>query len=104
MKCHACNQNLEKSNFLTFELECPDQHVFLNKIQYVLYVDLDPLAQKRLKILSNHKSTQFVLAGYPTFYEKVLLSIPRFIPLKIKNETIDIEDLISKFNKLKCFA
>ena len=129
MKCHTCNQELipnrDQSNIKRWE--CPNLHVMdiildaSNQIsQYEIYWDdIDKDARYKLISRQNHTAMHhrpFIQpeqiierdkAGYIyTMYRRwsTVMEFPNFLPFTIKDDIIQIDNLIHRLLKLRAFS
>ena len=116
MKCHWCSKELEIVNKSSPNyLECPEMHAIINlappKMQdineYVLYHDILDIRYKIVGL--NGVETIFNKLGTHLYkrigsYRYVKQLSINYLPLKIIEDTINMEPLLNKLKKLIIFS
>lgn len=130
MQCHLCQRKLinisDDNHHLEVKLQCPEDHCVItyidNKIiNYSLLWDADSEAKERYWIdsyndnfafnkvarfepHSKNESTSIYKSTYgrPYRYSKIL-ELEYFIPLEIKNDIIQLNNVIKRLNNMKAF-
>lgn len=121
MKCHVCHKKLVLSDNRNFQvyLECPDGHAFVtikknDIIEYRLVWDVDETASERYWIQSEEQQTKIINSVYGSQYGKiksiknvkensVILTMQQFLPIKIKDDVICLDNIIPRLKKLIAF-
>ena len=121
MKCHTCQKKLEaidrddKYHTNQIVLECPNMHLTVklnnkNVIAYTMVWDEDEEAKDRYKLISRqgitglYHSHGFVSTNSRSRQYKTVMTIPQMLPLIIKNDIVQCDNLIIRLQKLKIFA
>ena len=109
MRCNICNSIFIESfdykslhNFKSFI--CPNQHgeIFFNEDIISEYILSSMMNDKKVWIYSNISTTKIYIYT-EDFKLKKIFETNKFMPLKIKNSIIHIDDTIFKLFKLKAF-
>jgi hypothetical protein len=117
MKCHTCQKSLEPIDRDTpnqIVLECPDIHLTVTLINndiasYTMYWDADENATNRYKLISSSNQTTLKHAiGFDDprsrwRYYKTVMTLPQMLPLIIKDNIVQCDNLIPRLQKLKAF-
>ena len=116
IKCHFCQHHLDipanDDDYASWDLECPNGHadITLNEkgeiIQYKLYWDVDPDARERYKLIGRSTGTHLLYSIGKGSYRnyKVVFETGTLIPIQIKDNTIQMDNLISRLKKLGVFS
>lgn len=117
MKCHVCAKKLflfDNRNFQVY-LECPDGHAYVtikhnDVIEYRLVWDMDDNAVERYWIQSNQKETRITHSVYGSYNRvnllganKTVLTLNHFMPLKMKDDVILLDNIVPRLKKLIAF-
>lgn len=104
MKCHQCNNNLERIPYeKKFGIQCPNYHctIFINDNNIYEYSLRFIYNNKHYLIFSNENKTSINLFFEKDSFKRIL-DLNGFTNLKIKNNNIDISFAIRLLN-LKVF-
>ena len=111
MKCHICKLNLRLIDQLGAhkKYECPNAHAqvvfhFHNIEKYILYWDADEFAKERYRLEGSFGSTCLYLKKYNDRGYLKILEMDHILPLQIEEETIQLNDVVRRLQKLKAFA
>lgn len=116
IKCHFCKHELEEQYCLdpNNKLECPNGHACITLgndgeiIQYTLYWDADPNANERYKLVAMEGSGTY-LHYSPVKHRhfrnyKIVFETASFIPVAIKEDTIQMDNLVARLKKMGVFS
>jgi hypothetical protein len=116
LKCHTCGKRLVlQDQFLqTRDYECPDSHAKISWhnnqiIGYTIFWDADSDANERYKLVAaNGITTLFLSNNRQGKYWRVsyspILDMDRMLTLEIKENTIVVNNLVRRLQKLKAFT
>ena len=129
MKCHLCQRKLKliDDKFFQVVLSCPEDHCEIiikgdSVVEYKLLWDADNLAKDRYWIYSWQKNNNFnnkisninninnnagtivkcSTYGRP-YKETVVLSLDSFLTLNIKDDVVQLDNIVPRLKKLKAF-
>jgi hypothetical protein len=129
MKCHLCQRKLKliDDKFFQVVLSCPEDHCEIiikgdSVVEYKLLWDADNLAKDRYWIYSWQKNNNFnnkisninninnnagtivKCSTYSRPYkETVVLSLDSFLTLNIKDDVVQLDNIVPRLKKLKAF-
>jgi hypothetical protein len=118
IKCYFCKHELQyqmeyDGNIpLDDKLECPNGHadIYLNEAgeirHYILYWDVDPDAKERYKLFGNDTGTFLYYSSRKSHFRNYIcvFSTTVFIPVAIRDNTIQMDNLVARIKKMGAFA
>lgn len=119
IKCHFCKHELvvpfdEDNNAPDRTYECPNGHAHVTLgeegeiVRYTLYWDADPNANERYKLIAREGSGTFLhYSAVKTCRWRnyqVVFETGSFIPVAIKEETIQLDNLVARLKKMGVFS
>jgi len=117
IKCHFCKHELKDRSPdyigpLDLAYECPNGHasVVLDGEEiagYILYWDADPDANERYKLVGNKGGTHLYYSPYKVKYSRkydCIFETSAFIPIAIKENIIQMDNLIARLKKMGVFS
>ena len=113
LKCHTCKEVLKRHTEGGETLyECSSAHASVKHvndqfISYVIIWDAKPNGQERYRIISSAYNTILQLSTTEKYwrpYYKTVLTIDSHLTLPVKDDTIVVDNLIPRLQKLKAFS
>lgn len=113
LKCHACNKRLtlieQSANIKIYE--CPNAHSKVawvgNQIHfYHLFWDANEDGSERYRLDAGNAQTKLYIKGKQSRYNPFMeiISIDKVLPLEIKDNTIQLNNIVPRLKKLKAFT